>query len=238
MDRQERKCRPIARRGPWPDRSRAEVAFYCGERRTTERLARQLFGRPLKRWEYAALAGAPDDARVEVGALGGQIYLEFREPTMHFYQGLVQIRRSEAGPLLIDDDFQMLHPSMQGKRLGRHIFHRQLCYAKALGVTGIETLADRRGSDDGYYAWPRLGFDGALSVAVCRKLPAGLVAARTILDLMDSPDGRRWWRQHGVAIRVRFDLAEESRSWRAFLRYLWAQADSLERRSYADAEGA
>jgi GNAT superfamily N-acetyltransferase len=226
MDREELRRRPIARHGPWPDRRRAQIAYYCGEQRSTERIAQRLFGRSLDSWEYAGLAGAPDDARLEVGTLRGQLYFELREPTLHLYQAALRVCHTKQGPLLIDDGYRFLHPSMQGKHLGRHIFHRQLCYAKALGVIGIETLADRRADDNGYYTWPRFGFDGPLSTAIRRQLPAEIAAARSVLDLVESQNGRRWWRRYGVAILVRFDLAENSRSWRVFLQYLCAEADS------------
>jgi hypothetical protein len=98
--------------------------------------------------------------------------------------------------------------------------HRQLRYAQALGIVGVETFADRRPDDNGYYLWPRFGFDGPLPSQIRQELPQDLAAAQTVLDLMQSKAGRQWWRRHGVAIRVRFDLTLESRSWRAFLRYL------------------
>ena len=62
MDCQQRKCCPIARHGPWPNRSRWEVAFYSGERQSVERVTQRLFGKRLTRREYATLAGAPRGA--------------------------------------------------------------------------------------------------------------------------------------------------------------------------------
>ena len=123
---------------------------------------------------------------MEVGTLRGQLYFEMREPTLCRYQVALRVCRTKCGPLLVDDGYQFLHPSMQGKHLGRHIFHRQLCYAKALGVIGIETLADRRPDDNGYYTWPRFGFDGPLSTAIRRQLPPENAAARSVLDLVEA----------------------------------------------------
>jgi len=220
MDCQQRKCCPIARHGPRPDQGRADVAFYHGEQGGAERVTQRLFGKKLTRCEYATLAGAPRDALLEVGTWRGQLYLELRGTPMRLFQAVLRVRRGENGPVLVEDGFCFSHPSMQGKHLGRRVFHRQLCYAQALGIVGVETFAERRPDDNGYYHWPRFGFDGPLSAALRRKLPEELAVARRVLDLMRSRAGRQWWRRHGVAMRVRFDMAEESRSWQVLRRHL------------------
>ena len=64
----------------------------------------------------------------------------------------------------------------------------------------------------GYYAWPRYGFDAPLSKDITARLPEALASARTLLDLMATPEGRIWWRNHGRGLDVVFDLAPGSRS--------------------------
>ena len=186
MDRQERKCCPIARHGPRPDPHRAGVAFFRGERRDAERIAQRLFGKRLTRRQYATLAGVPCAASLEVGTWRGQLYLELRGTPQRLFQAVLRVRRGEGGPVLIEDGFCFPHPSLQGKHVGRRVFHRQLCFARALGVVGVKTFAGRRADDRGYYHWPRFGFDGPLPAALRQQLPQQLAAARSVLDLIET----------------------------------------------------
>jgi hypothetical protein len=206
--------------GLWPARSRAEVSFLAGEQGDVERIARRLFGGPLRRWQYAGLAGAPDGARVELGTYDGQLYLETSEPVANRYRMVHLARRTKAHLVILVEGFHVQVQNMQGRGLGLRIFHRQLANAQALGVDRIQAIAGRRHDENGYYTWPRFGFDGALPGKIRANLPLGLEDIRTVLDLMASEKGRRWWQQHGGTIRVTFDLADCSRSRKVFQRYL------------------
>jgi hypothetical protein len=203
-----------------PPRSRAEVVFYDGEGRQIERATRQLFGRALETWEYAGLAGAPDDAVVEVGTLQGGIYLELWEPASNAYRGSHVAQRLSLGVVLFNEGFRIQRKCLQRQGLGLGVVSRQLHWAKALGVLRIIAMAGRRHQENGYYTWPRYGFDGPLPAEVRRRLPPGLHCARTVLDLIQCEPGRQWWRQHGAPLYVSFDLADGSRSWAVFQHYL------------------
>jgi hypothetical protein len=95
-----------------------------------------------------------------------------------------------------------------------------LDYARRLGISRIELVAGRRSYENGYYTWPRFGFDGLLPPNIQQKLPPGLSHAQSVLDLMDGETGRRWWKEHGATVPVTFDLSQGSRSWEVFGRYL------------------
>jgi len=205
---------------PGVTRSRAEVVFMPGERPSVEETSERLFGRKLAGWQYAALAGAPDDALVEVGTDAGGLYIEISQTAAGSYCGVFLLHRTK-GQLVVSNDALRIHrQSMQRRGLGLRIFARQLDGAIALGVGRIETVAGRRESENGYYTWPRFGFDGWLPLAMRLILPSGLEEARTVLDLMELEVGRRWWKQHGVTLKVVFDTRPRSRSRRAFERYL------------------
>ncbi len=201
-------------------RSRARIVFYRGERRQVERFARRLFGRDLHPWEYAGLAGAPDEALVEVGTLWGDLYLELCEPLGHGYRGIHLVRPEPAGAVLVNDGFHIQRKCLQRKGLGLRVLQRQLDHAKALGIVRIEVFAGRVHGENGYYTWPRYGFNGPVPPEVRRRLPDGLRHARSVLDLVECEQGRRWWREHGVPLHVSFDLSDQSRSWAALRRYL------------------
>lgn len=207
--------------GLWPACSRAEVVFYWGERRDAARTSTRLFGRRLKRWEYAGLAGAPDDARVNVGTLDGRLWLEMYAAEPNCYGGVWLVWRVRSDVVIVNDAFHIHRRSMRRKGLGLRIFNRQLDHAGTLGVARIETVAGRRENENGYYTWPRFGFDGPLGEETRQNLPRGLQHAQTVLDLMQCETGRRWWKQHGKTIRVAFDLAECSRCRCVFDRYVY-----------------
>jgi hypothetical protein len=212
--------------GLWPARSRAEVSFYLGERQDVERVVRRLFGRALRRWEYAGLAGAPDDARVELGACDGQLYLETSDPLANRYRTFHLARRAAARLVIVNEGFCIQVETMQRSGLGLRVFYRQVENAAALGVDRIEAIAGRCHGENGYYTWPRFGFDGPLPGSVKANLPLGLERACRVLDLMECDKGRLWWREHGCTIRVTFDLAAGSRSQSALERYVGAKLQS------------
>jgi hypothetical protein len=204
---------------PWPARSRAKVVFLPGERGAAERIARRLFDRPLESWEYAGLAGAPDDARVEVGASAGKLYIEIGNPAAA-YRGFFYLRRAKQHLVLLNDGFHISVAHLQRRGLGLYIVQRQVAAAAALGIDRIEVLAGRRRHENGYYTWPRFGFEGRLPARLRRTLPIELQDAATLLDLMECETGRSWWRENGVSIGARFDLAAGSRSRTALAQYV------------------
>ena len=175
---------PLATPGrPWPRRSRADVIFLPGERLAAERISRRLFLRTLQLCDYAGLAGAPDDAAVEVGVLNGRLYLELGGPHAA-YRAHSYVFRERRLLVLLNDGFHIHARHMQNQGLGLRIFHRQAYNAAALGVDRIETIAGRQARENGYYTWPRFGFDGALPASIRRILPLGLDGSRSVLDLM------------------------------------------------------
>jgi hypothetical protein len=211
---------------PWPAPSGANVMFLPGERAAARRIARRLFRRHLELWEYAGLAGAPRNARVEVGASGDRLYIEMGDPTGATYRAHFYLRRAAGRLVLLNDGFHIGIGALRRRGFGLRVFERQAAAAGALGVDRIELVAGRRRDENGYYTWPRFGFEGELPARVRRALPNGLENAATVLDLMECQQGRSWWREHGVTIRAAFDLTEGSRSRAALDRYVLARMNS------------
>jgi len=206
--------------GLWPGRSRAEVRFSYGEEAGVARVARRLFGRKLRDWEHAGLAGAPDGARVEVGTYRGGLHLEVSGPADGGFRAVFLVRGAASEVVIVIDAFHIHVVSMRKKGLGLKIFHRQLANAELLGVDRIETIAGRREDENGYYTWPRFGFDGPLSGRIRECLPPGFEGVRSVSDLMDCEKGRLWWREHGETIELSFEVARGSRSREVFRRYV------------------
>jgi GNAT superfamily N-acetyltransferase len=196
------------------------VTFYLGERRDVQRVARRLFGRPLHAWEYAGLAGAPDDAHVQVGTYDGGLYVEMADRPPNCCRGVWLMRPRDSQVVIVNDGFQIRSAKLRGRGLGLRMFQRQLEHAKGLRIAWIETVAGRCGNENGYYTWPRFGFDGPLPGEIRRVLPLGLDHAETVLDLMAYEKGRLWWKEQGRPIEVRFDMSPGSRCWNVFSRYV------------------
>jgi len=203
-----------------------DLAFYPGERVDVQQCARRLFGRPLRLAEYVQLTGATGRARVELGTLDGGLYLETR---WRGYRAVERVRPDAAGPVLVIDAMHIRPARRRRRGLGLSLVRRKLDCAARLGVRRVETRAGREPGENGYYTWPRFGFDGPLPREIRRRLPPEFQDARAILDLVEFDTGRRWWAEHGTAVDVVFDLAKRSRSWRALNRYVRQKRSPLPR---------
>jgi len=201
-------------------RSRAWVVVHPDDGTPIEHISSRLFGRPLYPWQYAGLVGAPDSARVDLFPEADHLYLDMSDPLAAQYRSHHEIRLRDGRLVLVNEGFHIHVERMQRQGLGLRVFHRQLENAKMLGVTRIEADAGRRAGENGYYTWPRFGFDGLLPSDVWRDLPPAMKGMRSVLDLMACQPGRQWWKRHGRTIPVAFDVARGSRSRQVFDRYV------------------
>jgi len=195
------------------------VGFCAGEQGLVHSIARRLFGRRLDGRRLAALAGAPETADVEVGVYQGGLYLEFSDTPRYRYCGVVRVVARPGRPLLVIEALHIHHRALRGQGLGLRVFSCQLAAAEELHLPRIETHAGRRHDENGYYTWPRYGFAGWLPDSLRRCLPSALADATDVLDLMASEVGRAWWRRHGVAMHLAFDVRPHSRSQQVFSQY-------------------
>jgi len=205
---------------PWPIRSKARVLCHRRDRDEVEDRVQRIFGRPLEAWELAGLSGAPDEAVVRVGLSPAALVLEFRPARTDEYFARRLVFRDANGPVLADDGLHIFRATMHRHGLGLRISLRQVLHAKILKMQGIRAVATRGPYENGYYTWPRYGFDGPLPTKVVRSLPRILNHARSVLDLMETEYGRRWWQEYGTSLEVAFDLSPHSRSWLILRRYV------------------
>jgi phage gp29-like protein len=126
---------------------------------------------------------------------------------------------------------------------GAKVFARQVEAAARAGVARLEAHAAGTGLRytpfNGYYTWPRLGYDqpifGPKSLETDDPIAAAAVKerfpqAKTVLDVMKTKEGRTWWKENGVDLRyAQFDLTPGSRSRRVLAAY--QAKKSKERRS-------
>lgn len=128
-------------------------------------------------------------------------------------EGLRTLKKGE----IINEFFIIKNKELRGSGLGTSIFIDQVEGAHSLGMSKISTLAAGEPGDklfNGYYTWPRLGYDGHLPKEAVSKLPNSgpLSKATKVSDLMKSSEGRDWWKSNGSEVYLNFDLNPESLS--------------------------
>jgi hypothetical protein len=107
---------------------------------------------------------------------------------------------------------------------GLRSFARQVAGARALGIHRIVTYAtgDRDTPNwNGYYTWPRCGYNGQLTERE-KRLLSFLPQFRGVRDLNDLilSGGAGWWREKGSPRDLVFHLDGRRRSVRILLQYL------------------
>ena len=110
-----------------------------------------------------------------------------------------------------------------GGGLGTQYIGRMVEFAAKLNVNRLQCKAVRSATENGYYTWPRLGFDALIPDELVKQLPESLKGATKLSDLMKNAKGRAWWKKHGDSVDVVFDMTLNSLSRKALDRYLKAK---------------
>lgn len=157
-----------------------------------------------------AFAGAPAGGtmRIMTGLAGSTVSLYVTHPTLILQQSRVVLRSTEEGRKTIKmEEFFLADDAPAGT--GLRAFARMVRAGQAAGFVAIDTVAvgAARSDRNGYYTWPRFGFDAVLAPLVAER-----AGACDLLTLMATPEGRDWWRLNGGAVEARFDLLPGSRS--------------------------
>ena len=138
----------------------------------------------------------------------------------------------------IKNDYFAISEEFRGSGVGTKSLARQVEFASKLGVSHIDTYAYRSSiynsdgtlnkeqSYNGYYTWPRLGYDANLSNNN-RNILSNYYGkdVKTLRDLFDIPEsstrasGAAWWKQYGNSIDVKFDLSANSKSRKVLTEY-------------------
>lgn len=184
--------------------------------------AQQLFGRQPADDELARLAGALDGAAVSVAVRQkkGWLYLTINDIRFERYE--TSIRKDADGSLFAYIHHAYAAPGQSGKGYGVRAFLRQVNAARQLGLKRFELFAaGNPGSKDenGYYVWPRFGFDAPLREIERQALPSGLTGAITLNQVIQL-GGHWWWKIVGNARSMVFDLRDESEMMKTFRAYL------------------
>ena len=191
---------PSAQRAGMP-----RAVIYRGEEKAVRKASLAIFERPLSYDDWALLAGAGPFDEVEVGVYRDAIHVELTDPTRFRYRGVYSVFRHNQCANIRIEAFQIHRVLQRGQRLGLSVFARQVLASGTLGIGRFETYAGREHGQNGYYSWPRWGFDGLIPLEVRRRLPDLFSKASRISQLMATEPGRLWWRKNGVAVHLDFD---------------------------------
>lgn len=204
-----------------------QVHFYQGESTKCLQLENEFFHRRLETKEWIDLAGSPPNGLVFIGCLNNEIVLDVVEPIQLGLVSSFHIFKNKQKCHLSIDHYQILRHNCQNQGIGTECFHRQLKKSLELNFSQILTKTSRKSEENGYYTWPRFGFNAKLPSKIIRLLPTTINHSKTLLHLMETETGRLWWRNHGVGLKLTFDLSPESDSLRCFEKYYFSKKNSF-----------
>lgn len=132
------------------------------------------------------------------------------------------------GSLVIENKSVKVYGKLRDQGFGTNLLLNQVRGASGIGISRLECNAagfkgDPKGFN-GYYTWPRLGFDGPIPGFLREKVDRVFPEAKNISDLLKSSEGRSWWKENGDAQNVSFDLKEGSQSRRVLDAYVAERA--------------
>lgn len=191
----------------------------------------------------ASVTGMPDDAtrfdtNVSFTDEDGNIKEDGKFLKVSVIQKGLSMERligKDANGVFIENKSFML--KKKGTGLGADLFSKQVEAASSAGITEIRCHAACEDSDgkrafNGYYSWPRMGYDQPLEgegvyeadAKIYNKAKEEFPGAKTVLDIMETEEGRSWWKKNGTdMLAAKFDLSEGSRSMKIHQAYIQAK---------------
>jgi hypothetical protein len=210
--------------------------FAFGGRKADEEQAdearrdvQRFFKKQVPETLFAAVGNGVDDGEVEVyynnyvGAVNwekpgkGSVEVITRGSGVH----AKRIIGRNNGQLVIKNSIFKIEKDSPYKGSGFEFFVNQVAALQKMGVTKIYTHAAGKPNDpdgfNGYYTWPRLGYDGTIPRKIHEQLPEEfrqkLGESRSVFDLFSLPGGKEWWNKNGADIvDAFFDLTPGSRN--------------------------
>lgn len=175
--------------------------------------------------DLARIAGALPGSRVIIQPMSMSINVAIHHPEYDAHRTIYH-------NIVYNDDF---YAKKTGTGIGTRVLNRQVQEAAEAGLEEIHcTAAGKKGREEnGYYTWPRLGYDGDIPERVMDKLVLQKDSPyhgkkfeevpRNVSGLMRTREGREWWRDNGHTFQAKFDLSEGSLSRRILDEYVEAK---------------
>jgi hypothetical protein len=195
-------------------------------------LPRHADGRPWSHEEVGGIVGAPAGADVHITQKekGGPHRITMRHEGLGIHAVRHLHSSGQPGRYWLENENMGIAKAPAGT--GTRVFAKQVHYAHKVGVRSIHTHAAGEAGNrfyNGYYTWPRLGYnadlvgedghasDHAKRAATDLNLPH---PPKDLHDLMRAPGGSAWWKEHGHQTQAYFDTTPGSSSHRALHHYL------------------
>jgi GNAT superfamily N-acetyltransferase len=178
--------------------------------------------------KIAGLVGLQKDAKVKYRVLNDN-YNKITDQneyhvTVEIDHKIYEAHRSlkfvvDGTPTEIHNDFFAVKSEFQGMGIGTKILYDQVQGAKIYGIKKIETEAVRQDSEEpdvamnGYYTWPKLGYDADLTEANLTNKQQVFAAGmkwKKLSDVMKTKEGRDWWKKEGDSLTVVFDITNKN----------------------------
>lgn len=124
---------------------------------------------------------------------------------------------------MVQNEYIEIGKNKRGQGLGSRLFVNEVSNAIKAGLKVITGTAERGEGFNGYYTWPRLGYDAnvdEMDDEIQNKIHSEFPEAKTIQDLYKTKEGRDWWKANGSAIGVAFDLSDGSESRQILAAYI------------------
>lgn len=177
-------------------------------------IASKAVGTPISSADILDLIGAPSDARVDVYPQALGIICTVQHPLYEF-NSIHMLGRQESGQWELSTQvIELKNDAPHGT--GTRIIAHQREAAMRMGFAALTLYAAKSEGMNGYYTWPRMGFD--LELRPENPLPKHMAHCTTSNELMQIPDGAAWWRSngHGGEAIMAFDNETSTNVWERY----------------------
>ena len=178
-------------------------------------------GRNISANEIGDMIGAPDGSIIDIESGSSAVWITAKHPSV---SDMKRTLMREDGNLVMINNILVLNDTAP-KGMGTAIVTRQVEAARQLGISKIEMFATGNAQSrefNGYYTWPRLGFNAEIPTGTISRIPSeikGTMRDNTMLELYRTQAGRDWWRENGSNSRLAFDTSPNSKSSQALDAY-------------------
>ena len=202
-----------------------KFSYVSGQKTQCQAFEIFLFGKRLSKLDYTELVAAPSGSRIRVRTsvlpprlmilVDNPLYQVTQVRSLFKYRGNVEMGND--GWIVRDD----APAGVATRVVGRQVYMAHRIGVREIGVWAAGSYEDPE--FNGYYTWPRLGFNVPLADYKEPLEADGFHNVTDTNDLFSRPGGPEWWKRHGKDCYGLFDLDPKSVSSIALRRYLKAK---------------
>lgn len=200
-------------------------------------LVREMFGKSIDKYELARLTGAPDQSEIEIRSIFKTLYIDVRHPFINNMMRTLKLNPNTGAVILENYVFKTVKDGTVPSNLAGRVLYKEMNQARKLGINTVIThgVGDNgiRNSWNGYYTWPRYGFNAKIPTESMRQIRRidesefadkqefdQIMTATSILDLMKTEKGRKIWQLFGQDVHLTFDTDPKSSNYKTLVAYL------------------